>query len=609
MSGTRTVSIGDRLLDGLLAAWVAGPVLAFLPGWIDDRLTFVLYREVKLVVIQGLGWALLAGLWWRHGARLLAGLPGVVRRPPVVLMLLWIAWSATTILRALVPRNGLYELHQHVLLAALTITLVALPAGAVIARRLRAAWVLAVAVATLIGGTQMWCPIPFLTPIDPLSMVQFPSTMGYKNPMALVVVAQLFLLLGWLDEARGRRRIGLAILLAAQIGYLLILQSRTAYAAAAVGAVALSVLSASPAGDRSRRLRRWAVIAGSAMVIVAGTLAVSPAARARLVDAASFLAEPDRYLESDRGLYLRNTLVMVGDHPFGVGLGDWQTHYPVYRRYGRDRWFDDEIQVRRAHSDHVQVLGETGWPGGLLWCGLWGLLIVLSWREAWRRPGARFLAAQVVVFVVAMGSDYVVEQPTSKQHAYLLMAMVLATTATTSRDRTPAPHRPDATSPGARVAPWLVTTSALAGLFYAATVGTRALAAAEVEARYRYWRASAMASPGQSIGKNERAALTALVRRAGDLGGSGHIKTLFRAHLAAAHGAARLGLDDLARRHALRAVRLNPYHPNALRFMAVVLESAGQPDEAARWHEAYEHVMNEATHGFALAHPLDESTR
>ena len=89
-----------------------------------------------------------------------------------------------------------------------------------------------------------------------------------------------------------------------------------------------------------------------------------------MLSAAAYAASPRTYLESDRGVYLRNTLNMARYRPFGVGLGDWQSQYPVFRSVRRSADFTDqglEVQVRRAHSDHVQFLGEAGWPGFVLW--------------------------------------------------------------------------------------------------------------------------------------------------------------------------------------------------------------------------------------------------
>jgi hypothetical protein len=88
-----------------------------------------------------------------------------------------------------------------------------------------------------------------------------------------------------------------------------------------------------------------------------------------------------------------------------MGLGDWQTQYLLYRLHRRDLYFTETIQVRRAHSDHVQVFGETGWPGPV--------------------RGSPLLAAQVGAFAFAMLTDSMFEYPYLKLE--ILLVAFLAT--------------------------------------------------------------------------------------------------------------------------------------------------------------------------------------
>jgi len=61
----------------------------------------------------------------------------------------------------------------------------------------------------------------------------------------------------------------------------------------------------------------------------------------------------------------RNTLLMVKTHwTKGVGLGNWQFHYPLFARKGKvDKDFNEERQAKRNHNDYLQIASELGLPG------------------------------------------------------------------------------------------------------------------------------------------------------------------------------------------------------------------------------------------------------
>jgi O-antigen ligase len=153
------------------------------------------------------------------------------------------------------------------------------------------------------------------------------------------------------------------------------------------------------------RIGRWSVLAcvlGVASVVLSGSRAglacvtaeaalftivmlwrAEPAARAKLATAismttlaalaAGFWLMPagmssryDALLNSDPSSTLRahwtaDTLRMTMDHPVvGVGLGAFQTAYPVYQTVASDFMLD------YAHNDVAQLIAETGFIGALL---------------------------------------------------------------------------------------------------------------------------------------------------------------------------------------------------------------------------------------------------
>ncbi|NJL29936.1 MAG: hypothetical protein HC897_19590, partial [Thermoanaerobaculia bacterium] len=231
---------GDRLLLAMLAAFVALPLFVVVPGFADGRIAFVLYREPKLAAIGILGWLFLACFAARHAAALTpARLRSVLSQPVVLVLAAFLGYLALTLAWVEVIPNHLYELRQ---LALLGLVLVALLAWSRwerrVARVVNAALIASLAVATLVGWFQRWHPLPWLPPIDPQMGVTNPSFMGYKNPMALALVGQIFLLARWVLEPSGLGRggrAGLSGLLVLELGYLATLQSRTSWVALGIG--------------------------------------------------------------------------------------------------------------------------------------------------------------------------------------------------------------------------------------------------------------------------------------------------------------------------------------------------------------------------------------
>ena len=55
-----------------------------------------------------------------------------------------------------------------------------------------------------------------------------------------------------------------------------------------------------------------------------------------------------------------STMAMVRDHPFGIGLGNFEAVMPIYNSNG-----PYGIKYTHAHNDYLQLLAEAGWPGFL----------------------------------------------------------------------------------------------------------------------------------------------------------------------------------------------------------------------------------------------------
>ena len=198
--------------------------------------------------------------------------------------------------------------------------------------------------------------------------------------------------------------------------------------------------------------------------------------------ALGFVRNPGTYLESDRGTYLVNTVHMARFHPLGVGVGDWQTHYPVYRKYKREMWFGEQFQVRRAHSDHVQMLGEGGWPGLFLWAAFLCSTMLITARR-WileRDVRSLFLAAQLVAISAAMCVDYVIEHPYLKLQFFLVVFLCLSK----EREGGAAAAASVTRSGYRRAVPLMITMVALVNVVYAANLGRKLVLSGHITRTY-----------------------------------------------------------------------------------------------------------------------------
>lgn len=617
--GARNVTTGsapapgpaaDGFLRVLLAAVVGVPALVVFGGT-EGGVAFTMYREPKLAALGFLGWGFVVAFLALRARRLR---PAAVRRtlgkPFFALFLAFLAYAGASLAWVRVPENHLYEWRQYLLLFVLAACLDAWAAEAEGVRRVvRLGLVVSLVPVVLVGYLQLAGLFPFLVPIDPGYGVRHASLMGYKNPMALALAGQLFLLAGVAVEVlRSGRRFAARLLVAAYAAAVLLflatLQSRTAIVATAGAAALTAVLHVA----RHRRLaggaKALALLLGG-VVAVAAVVGASPVLRARFSSLGSYLARPAALLESDRGVYLRNTLVMVADRPFGVGLGDWQTWYPVYRRYDRYRAFDETFQVRRAHGDHVQVLGELGWPGLALWWALLAAAVVPPLRRFWRGGQSRdlLLVGQLAVFVLAMAGDYVVELPYLKLQLFLVCFLAVAP----ARGPAPAGERLEPSGPAARrraVRLVAVPALVLVGLFqmaWHAGLAWRSVAAARLEVSYRSKPASPAAA-ARDLARRARIGRRFLATPPGFSEPLGHAKTFFRAHLVLAHDAAVRGDLDGALEALRRALALHPFQPVAFRLCSQVFREAA-PGWARRCAELHDYVLDQASEGFDRLYP------
>ena len=567
---------------------------------------FVLYRQPKEAAVGVLAWLFLAAFFWRRrvdGASPLGMLVGSLRRRGVWALASFLGWMACTSLWARVPENSLVELRQYLPLFLLVLVLVGWQdRNPAVSRWIRLSLVSSLGGLTIVGLLQLFVEISWLAPINPDIGAPNPSFMGYKNPMALALLGQIFLLAELGSTSRGSGPGGpwpWRLLLLLELGYLSTLGSRTSLFALGLGALCLLVLARAArqqgardgeAGSpRRENGRLWASVV---VVIFVAALGAHPSGRSKAASVLEYLRQPAKYLESDRGIYLRNTVEMVRHHPFGVGLGDWQTHYPVYRSVGRDIAFNETHQVRRAHSDPVQFLGEGGWVGLSLWVALLGWPIFRAARAGRRGDrSSRFLAAQLVALAAAMSTDYFLDLPYGKLQLLLVLALAFA------REKAGAPGAEPSALADDR---WLrigwrasLVASLLLSVAFHWSLLRHIRAGAAIQQAYQRWVAQgtdSLPSLQQQVASYGPAFLASSVVS----------KTTHRDFVVLAHSAALLGHRAEAITWAQRSYELHPYYPQTYELMAYL---ADDPEVARAWQEAGRYILEEARNGFDHPEP------
>jgi hypothetical protein len=315
------------------------------------------------------------------------------------------------------------------------------------------------------------------------------------------------------------------------------------------------------------------------------------------------------YLESDRGTYLLNTLNMASHRPLGVGIGDWQTQYPVYRLHNRDLWFNEEFQVRRAHSDHVQILGETGWPGILLWAGFL-IAMIASCALRWCTTGhllSLMIAAQFVALAAAMSVDYVIEHPFCKFQFFLIVFVALSADA---EGGACTEKRNSRIAGLGYLFAIIVTCAAAVSLAYSIGFSKKILVSGRLTREYLS-ATRPQADLKGIVGDSRLSATVEQFEKVVEFGRRmdqlpGHSKSMFRDHLLVADSLRRLGRVFEARMVVRESLRLHPHHPPAFREMAVLeSDSSG----SSNWNKGYKFLMHEATTGYDRPYPLGHPLR
>jgi putative inorganic carbon (HCO3(-)) transporter len=233
--------------------------------------------------------------------------------------------------------------------------------------------------------------------------ILYPQPEGWSGypELGLLAAVLVVLLLASLGSLVGLlTRAAVAWLLAVALLALVFLYSRMSWVAVAA-VFAFAVFDAWRAGRR-----RMLLGVVCAMAIFGGTIVALNPTLQRLTlgivglqnlvpptpDATVYIATPDMRMD----LWAK-TADMVTDHPLvGVGLGNFQS---VFERVYNPELNDDGRRGGHAHNLWLHYAAELGVPGGLVFIGLWSVLLHQAWK---RRHDLVGRAAFYVLVAVAV---------------------------------------------------------------------------------------------------------------------------------------------------------------------------------------------------------------
>ena len=111
---------------------------------------------------------------------------------------------------------------------------------------------------------------------------------------------------------------------------------------------------------------------------------------------------------SGRYQMIVNSLDMIKDHPYGVGLGQWEIYYIFYQdRHLKDTAFDHRARSRELHNEYIEILLNLSFLGFLL---VFTAFVILSFKilpslfkEEKNTELYLFICLSILVFILVAG--------------------------------------------------------------------------------------------------------------------------------------------------------------------------------------------------------------
>ena len=601
-----------RTLGCILFMLVALPCWMVIPSEMvghPELPRFVIYREAKHASYLVLAWVLIPALWWTTLRTIPTSVVfDLLRRMPMRALVALVGLATLSASWAIVPEYAVYELIQYWTLLAVLISVLAwMRMDERVRTVVIAGLVASMGVATAVGLSQYISDdaARFLPTVRRMTSADHTSLMGQKNATALSVLAQIFVVFAVYVRARLNRQwalsVGAGLLLVLECWYIASLQSRSALMGLAVGVGVLLLTAVARAFLRRKLMVGIAAVLGTIMVgtmLVFGALSTMSSgswddyyAKVRWRAAAELIQQPSRYWSTDRGTYTANSIHMASQNIAGVGVGNWGVAYPVYRKHNRDAGFSLQSQVRRAHNDHAQWLGELGYAGLLLWLTL-NVTLVLRQFQLYQRTNDVFrlgLGAQLIALNAAMCTDFFIEIPYNKLQYFMVAVLAIGDDATGTLQA--ADNRPWVRI-GALATALVLIPTALMGL--RKNLHSVSMHSVYAELTSQLQADASTAAKGRAV-REARERFDDLWARYEGL--PGHAKTYHRDHLLMSHVLQLSGETQAAIDRCGSALALSPYHPQINATMAHLAKYSGDTDASARYEAQTHYILNDATDG------------
>ena len=269
------------------------------------------------------------------------------------------------------------------------------------------------------------------------------ATLGFRNIAASFLIGCIPLVcLNWHHQAGWKRRLS-AITVALMALLLIYTRTRGAWVGLIVGtaaALAYTYRQGTPLwiGIRPSRI-------ALPVILVIGLSALPPdGARSpqqfdtvKETPTAALASVVDPGADRGRLTFWKNTVSMIVANPvLGVGLNNWQFHYPVYDQGEATRIYSEPI---RPHNDLIWIWSELGPIGLLAFLGMALLPVAQALRRNQPRNVATTAAcvATVIGLIVHGCFSFLREQPTASLFLWLGIAGLTIPHRTETRVTTP----------------------------------------------------------------------------------------------------------------------------------------------------------------------------